>query len=216
VNREQLERPFDRSLIKTRKGQAGRVFSYVEGSAYIARLNEALDGEWSFEVIEHKVGSTEVIVLGKLSTNGVTKMAFGGSSITVSRDGEIVSVADDLKAAATDALKKASSMLGVGLHLYSDAVDDQSKQESSYDPASSNAGRGRNGINGNGDRATQKQIGAIWAITRRLGIDANIIRTRAVSAFGSQPEFLTKADASSLIDQLNAEMAAASAGNGSR
>jgi hypothetical protein len=32
--------------------------------------------------------------------------------------GEIISLADDLKAAATDALKKAATLLGVGLHLY--------------------------------------------------------------------------------------------------
>jgi hypothetical protein len=43
----------------------------------------------------------------------------GGSSITRNREtGEVVSLADDLKAAATDALKKACSLLGIGLHLH--------------------------------------------------------------------------------------------------
>lgn len=118
MNRESLERPFPEALIRTRKGPFGQTFSYVEGAEVIRRLNEALEGTWSFEILEHHVRDTEVVVLGKLTTDGVTKMAFGGSSITLTRDGELVSIADDLKAAATDALKKAASLFGVGLHLY--------------------------------------------------------------------------------------------------
>ncbi|MBW2014490.1 MAG: hypothetical protein JRI69_12010 [Deltaproteobacteria bacterium] len=34
-------------------------------------------------------------------------------------NGEMVSLADDLKAAATDAIKKCATLMGVGLHLYS-------------------------------------------------------------------------------------------------
>ena len=34
------------------------------------------------------------------------------------KTGKPVSIGDDLKAAATDALKKGASLLGVGLHLY--------------------------------------------------------------------------------------------------
>ena len=63
----------------------------------------------------------EVAVLGKLSAGGVTKTVFGGSSITRAREtGEPVSISDDLKAGASDALKKACSLLGIGLELYSE------------------------------------------------------------------------------------------------
>ena len=47
------------------------------------------------------------------------KSQFGSSRITRAKEtGDIISLADDLKAAATDALKKAATLLGVGLHLY--------------------------------------------------------------------------------------------------
>jgi hypothetical protein len=53
-------------------------------------------------------------------------MQFGKSGITRStKDNAIVSLGDDLKAAATDALKKCATLFGVGLHLY---FDDGAKQ----------------------------------------------------------------------------------------
>jgi DNA repair protein RadC len=55
---------------------------YVEGAEYIRRLNDAFDGEWSFEIVEHHVRSNEVVVIGKLTAGSVVKTAFGGSSIT--------------------------------------------------------------------------------------------------------------------------------------
>ena len=76
MNREELERPFDPALIKSRQGGNGRTFSYVEGTEYIRRLNDAFDGSnWSFTVVEHHVQSAEVIVLGKLTAGGTEKMA---------------------------------------------------------------------------------------------------------------------------------------------
>jgi hypothetical protein len=122
MNRSILEHPFAGHLVKTRRGAFGEQLSYVEGAEYIRRLNEAFEGEWSFEVVDHRVYDAEVVVVGNLTADGVTKMAFGGSSVTTNNQtGEVISLADDLKAAATDALKKAASLLGVGLDLYSDA-----------------------------------------------------------------------------------------------
>jgi hypothetical protein len=60
-----------------------------------------------------------VIVIGQLNAGGIVKSQFGSSRITRAKEtGDIISLADDLKAAATDALKKAATLLGVGLHLY--------------------------------------------------------------------------------------------------
>ena len=62
-----------------------------------------------------------MLVLGKLTADGVTKTQFGASSVTRDRQTkDLVSVGDDLKAAATDALKKCATFLGVGLHLYAE------------------------------------------------------------------------------------------------
>jgi len=107
MNKEILTRPFPPELVRHRPGQNGRQLAYVETHAVIARLNEGCES-WSFEVLEHQVLDTEVIVLGRLTADGVIKCAFGGSAITIDKNGEVVSIADDLKSAASDALKKAS------------------------------------------------------------------------------------------------------------
>jgi hypothetical protein len=211
MDRDILEQPFPSELLRTRKGSFGQTFTYVEGAEYIRRLNDAFESNWSFEIIEHTIRDSEVIVIGKLTIAEVTKMSFGGSSITVSREGEVISIADDLKAAATDALKKAASLLGVGLHLYSSEQPTGSKRP---------AGRGRNGkSNGNGrqngehsrrdgnvptngNRLTQRQLSAIWSMGRSLGLSADQIRERTTSVHGVQPEHLSKSDASSLIAEL--------------
>src|SRR5437867_10394935 len=97
------------------------MLDYVEGHSVIARLNEALDGAWSFEITHHEVREDEVVVLGKLSAEGIAKMQFGVGQLTREKGtGALVSLGDDLKAAATDALKKCATFLGVGLHLYAE------------------------------------------------------------------------------------------------
>ena len=205
MNRELLEQPFPKELLKTRKGTFGRSFSYVEGSHYIQRLNDAFESAWSFDVIEHQVLNTEVIVLGKLTAGDVTKTAFGGSNITVNREGEVVSIADDMKAAATDALKKASSLLGVGLHLYSEPAEATrrtgSNGRSSAKSKPGGNGKGANGGNGR-DRLTQRQLSAIWSMGRALGENVDAIRKHCIDAFGVQPEHLSKPDASAFITQM--------------
>ena len=80
MNRDLLDRPFEAGLIKSRRGAFGQQISYVEGAEYVRRLNDAFEAEWSFEVVQHHVHDTEVVVIGKLSADCIVKMAFGGSS----------------------------------------------------------------------------------------------------------------------------------------
>jgi hypothetical protein len=84
-------------------------------------LNDAFDANWSFEIIRHEIveDKGEIVVLGKLNTDGVVKSQFGSSGITRAVEtGEIISLADDLKAGATDSLKKCATLLEAGIHLY--------------------------------------------------------------------------------------------------
>ena len=105
MNRELLERPFPTEQIRQRKGRNG-MLDYVEGHSVIQRLNEALEGAWSFEIVHHEIREEEVLVLGKLVAGGVTKMQFGASQVTREREsGALISLGDDLKAAGTDCLK---------------------------------------------------------------------------------------------------------------
>jgi hypothetical protein len=104
MDRALLEKPFAAEQIRTRRGGFGeKPLAYVAGHEYVRRLNEALDAEWSFEVVEYRILDAEVVVLGRLIAGAVQKAAFGGSAITRNREtGEVVSLADDLKSAATD------------------------------------------------------------------------------------------------------------------
>ena len=92
MNRELLTRPFEPHQLKQRPGQHGKVLSYVDVAAVITRLNEGCDA-WSFEVVSHEVQEGEAIVLGKLTAEGIVKMAFGGSTLTIDREGTVMSLA---------------------------------------------------------------------------------------------------------------------------
>jgi hypothetical protein len=126
MNRQLLETPFTPAQIKQRKGNFGRELMYLEGHAVIQRLNDALDADWSFEITEHHILQDEVLVKARLTTGTIAKTQFGSSQITRNKKtGDLVSLGDDLKAAATDALKKAATLLGVGLHLYESEASPQ-------------------------------------------------------------------------------------------
>ena len=117
-----LTRPFDPAQIKQREGRKGKMLDYLECHTIITRLNEAFNGAWSFEVVDYKSMEGEVIVHGKLSAGGQVKQQFGSNAIdrfaTGENAGKPVSIGDDLKAAASDALKKCATLFGIGLELY--------------------------------------------------------------------------------------------------
>lgn len=129
MNREILEKEFEPSQIKRRRGPFGEDLDYVETADVIRRLNQAFDGEWSFEIIEHQQMFDEVVVLGRLTAQGISKNQFGSHKITkAKKDGEIVNIGYDLKAASSDCLKKCSTHFGVALHLYSENIADEPKE----------------------------------------------------------------------------------------
>jgi len=156
INLDVLTRPFAPDQIKQREGRGGKMLDYLETHSVISRLNEAFAGAWSFEVISHEVTEGEVIVHARLSAGGVTKTAFGGSDIARHRDsGKPVSIADDLKAAASDALKKCATLFGVGLHLYDrPQAAQRPTQQRPAQQAGQRPGPGQNGqqraVSGNG------------------------------------------------------------------
>ena len=131
-----LTRPFDASLVKKRKGPRGKILDYLEAHTVIARLNDAFAGEWSFSVLSHDVSDEEVLVLGELSADGVTKQQFGSKT----RE-ENVPLGDSAKAAASDALKKCATLFGVGLELYLKDKEDENNHQS--DRGTQGGGDGR-------------------------------------------------------------------------
>ena len=126
MNRELLEKPFRPEQIKQREGNFGKVLDYVEGHTILKRLNDSLDAQWSFVIVKHEIikETDEVIVLGELSTGDIKKTQFGSSRITRARNtGDMVSLSDDLKAAATDSLDVTSSQMSDELSLQHIQID---------------------------------------------------------------------------------------------
>ncbi len=191
MNREVLCRPFPAEAVRTRPGAHGKTVSYVDIAAVITRLNEGCDA-WSFEVVSHKVEADEVIVLGKLTADGVVKMAFGGSAISLDKEGKAVSIADDLKASSSDSLKKCASLLGVALEMYGGAS-----------PANGN-GRTRERAPEPDDRVTARQLADIQAACRRRSIGREELLALIAKQTGKRTgiQYLTKAEASAVIDEL--------------
>src|SRR5687768_7292841 len=123
-----------KSEIKVRPGRGGMQFSYVEHGYVTERLNLVFGFNWDFEVVDKQMLDDEVIVEARLTvrTPGgqtIVKTQFGGAEIkrhnSGTKTGRPLSIADDYKAAASDALKKCASLLGIGLDLYGrDRVDE--------------------------------------------------------------------------------------------
>ena len=216
MNRALLEKPFEPSQIKQRQGNFGHILDYVEGHVVTSRLNDAFDGNWSFEVVKYRIlkDTDEVLVLGKLTAEGVTKMAFGSKEIERSKDTKaIVSLGDDLKAASTDALKKAASLLGVGLYLYSDQRPNGKLDEGRQEPPDKGAFTGNEknqpgsknepaASGDNGGRLTNKQLAMIFAVGKSKGLQTKEIKDKALATFSKNMNFLTKAEASTFINAL--------------
>ena len=208
MNRELLEKPFSPDQIKQRKGLDGDVLDYIEGAAVIQRLNDVFNAEWTFEILDHHIYEREVVVLGKLTAQGIAKCQFGKSKITRTKESKTeVSIGDDLKAAATDSLKKCATLLGIGLHLYFEdstgeahpsASDGRREERTSTAPKGNGKGNGAS-LDG---RLTARQLSAIFGLAKTKGWSNKDVRDFTQEMFAKMPDFLTKKEASAVIQHL--------------
>ncbi len=182
-----LSEPFPLETIKQRKGNFGNTLDYVESWNIIQRLNDVLEDRWSFRILSFQVDAEEVFVHGELKVDDSVRQQFGGSSITRKVDSkEVISVADDLKAATADCLKKCASAFGVGLYLYK--------------PKSNGNGHKSNG-NGNG-RITNKEITDLFTTCKANGIQQSQVIKTAQDVYKKSIAQLTSLEAKNLIEQL--------------
>lgn len=117
--------------IHTRPGKGGQKFDYVTG-VYVKKMLNYLTGwRWDFEIIDkgEVVVDGKIIqvwVQGKLTINNeknepiIIKTQFGGADVKYLKGKSNIPVdyANDLKAAATDALKKCASEIGIASDIY--------------------------------------------------------------------------------------------------
>jgi len=126
LNAKQLQWIFKRTpqqYIKARPAKGGGSWNYVSGSYVRKVLNLMFGFDWSFEILEQHVMHGEAIVKGKLTctSNGrtIVKMQFGNKDIMCKKGTDTpLSIGNDLKAAATDALKKCAAELGIAADVY--------------------------------------------------------------------------------------------------
>lgn len=208
MNRTLLEDPFLPHQIKQRQGAHGMI-DYIEGHAVIQRLNDAFDGDWCFDVIHHEIREDldEVVVLGRLSAGEVTKTQFGNSRLACHREtGKIISLGDDLKAAATDALKKCATLLGVGLHLYrAEKEADSVTPEREVRKVASPQTQVRHQPSMEQARISTKQHRYLQSLIRKRSLTRREVDTLCRQRFGAVMDHLSRAEASTLIEDLKSE-----------
>ena len=122
-----IERPLPQDKIKKRPGKAGMTFDYVSPDFVINLLNEAFDYRWN-TVITHRnmVGDTAVVELQltvwDAENQPIIKTQYGSCDV-----GRGMGPGEAFKGAASDAMKKAATLLGVALELYE--TDEAPKQD---------------------------------------------------------------------------------------
>lgn len=111
-----------------RPAKGGGEWTYVTGGYVKKMLNLMFGWDWDFEIVNQMILHGEAIVQGKLTCRAdgrvIIKMQFGNKDIVYKKQkdeqGERVplSIGNDLKAAATDALKKCAAEIGIAADVY--------------------------------------------------------------------------------------------------
>ena len=126
LNTDQLKHLLKRTpkqYIKTRPAKGGGVWEYVSGGYVKKILNIMFGFDWDFEILEQLIIHDEAVIKGRLTirTNGKTiiKTQFGNKSIAYQKGTKNpLSIGNDLKAAATDCLKKCAAEIGIAADIY--------------------------------------------------------------------------------------------------
>lgn len=180
-----------KEVIYQKPARGGADIDYVPGWWFVEQLNALFGYLWDFEVVEQFVGEKQVWVKGKLtvkSSTGVTvsKTAFGGSDIKKYSDrsdkaGQVIDIGDDLKAAATDAMKKAATLLGIAADIYGK----REKLELG--------------------RSDKSQLGALYKIGDSKGMDKEKVDDYCMKKHGKTPDELEAIEVLGLIAELRSK-----------
>ncbi len=110
--------------VYTRPAKGGGSWMYVTGHYVEKVLNYTFGWNWDFEIMNHGKEGDMIWVLGKLTVKDdhdhqISKSQFGRKEIRYKKDSKIMlDYGNDLKGAATDAMKKCASLLGIASDIY--------------------------------------------------------------------------------------------------
>lgn len=118
----------------------GRACDYVKVGWVIQKLNEAVgfDWDWVRDQVDIDKENDQVVYYGHLVVRirdvktmqilgEIVKYAEGGSDIKRYKNGKLLDLGNDVKAARSDAIKKAAQSLGIALDLAWDDDEDKRK-----------------------------------------------------------------------------------------
>lgn len=115
---EKLAAPFELED-HARVNKGGMDQTYAPWTTYAQRLTDVLGMDWSFRIVREGFTATECWVLAEITAlidgREVTRQQYGSEPIVKGRDAKPTT--DLVKSTASDALKKAASLFGVGLYL---------------------------------------------------------------------------------------------------
>lgn len=104
--------------------KGGRNLTYIPVAQIIARANEVLGFDWSYEVVDTFKDGDWITAHVRLTITTedtiASRSGFGGQKIKYTKSGDAVDLGDEYKGAVSDALKKAFQSFGVGLYLARD------------------------------------------------------------------------------------------------
>lgn len=135
LNESQLKYLLKRTpkeAVRKRPAKGGGEWEYVSGGWVKKQLNLMFGFNWDFEITNQMVLHGEAIVQGKLTcrSNGITivKTQFGNKDVVYKKQSAEdfnlgkerlpLSIGNDLKAAATDCLKKCAAEIGIAADVY--------------------------------------------------------------------------------------------------
>jgi len=174
-----------KDVIYQRKVSKDREVDYVPGWWFISQLNALFGYFWDFEILDQAVGTENIWVKGKLTVRSksgatITKTAYGGSRIK-SKDNPAIDIGDDLKSAATDALKKAATLLGMASDVY-----------------------GRREVLTE-TMGTRAQLQSLYAVGEKKGVGKDAIEKLSQEKFKKSTEELEAIDVLTLIREIRSK-----------
>lgn len=141
-----------REHVYSRPAKGGGQWEYVTGIYVKKVLNFVFGWLWDFKIINEKVygleeGWGQITVQGELTVkdgrgNTITKTQYGRAEVKYKKNSQTpLDIGNDFKAAATDALKKCASELGIASDIYGKnefrdidkPLDENSSKETSGD-----------------------------------------------------------------------------------
>lgn len=130
LNQQQLQKLLSvtpKQYVKKRPAKGGGEWEYVTGGYIRKVLNVMFGWDWDFEILDEKIMHGEAIVKGRLTCRSagktIVKTQYGNKDIILRKADEKgerapLSIGNDLKAAATDCLKKCAAEIGIAADIY--------------------------------------------------------------------------------------------------